>query len=74
VEKVMGRLTAMEREVFMLRFFDHLGIREISLALKKNESTVKTHLYKALTKIRQDPAAGSLMEGVSQWSVIRKPI
>ncbi|MCP4348764.1 MAG: sigma-70 family RNA polymerase sigma factor [Desulfobacterales bacterium] len=52
-----------EREVFTLRFVDHLGIREIAETLKKNDSTVKTHLYRALKKFRQTPELHSLLEG-----------
>lgn len=53
VEQMLTRLSRMEREIFMLRFLDQLSINEISTALKKNESTVKTHLYRALNKVRK---------------------
>ena len=56
-------LSLREREVFILRFVDNLGIREIAKALKKNESTVKTHLYRALKKFRQHPALHDLLKG-----------
>jgi RNA polymerase sigma-70 factor (ECF subfamily) len=46
----------MEKEVFMLRFVDCLGIKEISIAISKNESTVKTHLYRALGKLKKNAA------------------
>lgn len=52
VRSMLKKLPAMEREVFTLRFMDHLNINEIAAILGKNESTVKTHLYRALTKIR----------------------
>jgi RNA polymerase sigma-70 factor (ECF subfamily) len=45
-------LPAGEREVFLLRFVDDLAIREIAETLHKNESTVKTQLYRALTKFK----------------------
>lgn len=51
---VLDKLSRMEREVFLLRFLDLLSISEISSVLKKNESTVKTHLYRALVKFRQN--------------------
>ena len=54
VRSLMDRLSAMEREVFTLRFMDHLNLGEIATVLGKNESTVKTHLYRALDKIRKD--------------------
>jgi RNA polymerase sigma-70 factor, ECF subfamily len=50
---LLNKLPQMEREVFLLRFMDHLSIKEISGALKKSESTVKTHLYRALVKFRK---------------------
>ena len=54
VRLLLDRLSAMEREVFTLRFMDHLNLGEIATVLGKNESTVKTHLYRALDKIRKD--------------------
>jgi DNA-directed RNA polymerase specialized sigma24 family protein len=42
---------------------DHLGIREIAEVLKKGESTVKTHLYRALKKFRQNPGLHALLKG-----------
>jgi RNA polymerase sigma-70 factor (ECF subfamily) len=63
---IMKKLSDMEREVFMLRFFDHLGINEIAGALKKNESTIKTHLYRALAKFKKEPAMRRLLNEVTQ--------
>ena len=60
VEQMLDRLSRMEREVFTLRFLDQLSIHEIGVTLKKNESTVKTHLYRALNKIKN--LAGDLEE------------
>ena len=54
VRSLLDKLSAMEREVFTLRFMDHLDIIEIAAVLDRNESTVKTHLYRALDKIRKD--------------------
>jgi RNA polymerase sigma-70 factor (ECF subfamily) len=53
VEKFLARLSKMEREVFLLRFLDQLMIAEISRVLKQSESTVKTHLYRALIKFKK---------------------
>lgn len=52
VNQAMAFLSRMEKEVFMLRFFDQLSIKEITGTLGKNESTVKTHLYRALGKMK----------------------
>lgn len=54
VRSLLGKLSAMEREVFTLRFMDHRNINEIAAILGKNESTIKTHLYRALNKVRED--------------------
>ena len=61
--KLTDSLPQGEREVFMLRFVDHLEIREIAGILKKGESTVKTHLYRAIKKFRQDPGLHGLLKG-----------
>ena len=53
VKAMLHKLSAMEREVFTLRFMDHRNISEIAAILDKNESTVKTHLYRALNKVRE---------------------
>ncbi len=63
---ILKKLPHMEREVFLLRFFDHLSINEIAGVLKKNESTVKTHLYRALAKFRKEPAMRRLLNEVIQ--------
>ena len=47
-------LSKWEREIFLLRFVDDLDIKEIAVVLGKNENTVKTHLYRALQKFKQD--------------------
>lgn len=56
-------LSRWEKEVFLLRFADHLGIREIAETLNKNESTVKTHLYRALKKFRNNTEFHNLLKG-----------
>ena len=65
VKQAMQALSKMEREVFMLRFFDQLSIKEMTAALGKNESTVKTHLYRAMNKLKDDLAdMDGLLEGL----------
>ncbi|MEN8231538.1 MAG: RNA polymerase sigma factor [Thermodesulfobacteriota bacterium] len=54
VRSLLDKLSVMEREVFTLRFMDHRNINEIAVILDKSESTVKTHLYRALNKVRKD--------------------
>ena len=62
LETAMECLSKMEKEVFMLRFLDHLGIREISVTLKKSESTVKTHLYRSLDKLKNNALLRNLYD------------
>jgi RNA polymerase sigma-70 factor (ECF subfamily) len=54
VGRIAKKLSKMEREVFLLRFMDDLNIVEIAQILKKSESTVKTHLYRALAKFKKE--------------------
>ena len=54
VHSMLDHLSTMEKEVFLLRFFDDLNIREISEVINKSQSTVKTHLYRALKKFKDD--------------------
>jgi RNA polymerase sigma-70 factor (ECF subfamily) len=54
IGRIAKKLSKMEREVFMLRFMDNLNINEIAQTLKKSESTVKTHLYRALAKFKKE--------------------
>lgn len=61
-EEVLNRFSYLEKEVFLLRFLDQLGINEISVTLNKNESTVKTHLYRALKKLKYDDSVKRLLK------------
>jgi RNA polymerase sigma-70 factor (ECF subfamily) len=63
---ILNQLSNMEKEVFLLRFFDHFNINEIAGVLKKNESTVKTHLYRALAKFKKEPALRRMLNEVNQ--------
>ena len=51
----------MEKEFW--HRFDQLGIKEIAETLKKSESTVKTHLYRALKKFRRASELRALLKG-----------
>ncbi len=64
--KFADSLSRWEREVFLLRFSDLMGIREIAEVLKKNESTVKTHLYRALKKFRENAEFRDLITNSSE--------
>jgi len=62
-ETFLSKLSRMEKDVFVLRFMDQLKINEIATALKKGESTVKTHLYRALSKFKKDRAFQDFLKG-----------
>ena len=62
IGRIAKKLSKMEREVFMLRFLDHLNINEIAQTLKKSESTVKTHLYRALAKFKKEKALRQFLQ------------
>jgi RNA polymerase sigma-70 factor (ECF subfamily) len=54
VEGFKNSLPPSEQEVFTLRFMDGLNIREIAETLKRSESAVKTHLYRAVGKFKNN--------------------
>ncbi len=54
VGRFVKTLPRAEQEVFRPRFLDQLTLKEAAQALGKNESTVKTHLYRALGKLRNN--------------------
>ena len=60
VTTIAAKMSAGEKEVFLLRFVDQLGIAEIAQVLNKGESTVKTQLYRAIAKFRAHPGADRL--------------
>jgi RNA polymerase sigma-70 factor (ECF subfamily) len=57
VKKLLHDLSDSEREVFTMRFMEQLKISEIAEVINKNESTVKTHLYRALQKIKKQSSS-----------------
>ena len=63
LRKFSENLSRWEREVFTLRFLDLLEIKEIVQILRKNENTVKTHLYRALKKLRGNSELYFLLSG-----------
>src|SRR5277367_3376273 len=46
------KLSKMQREVFLLRFVEEMELREIAELMGMKESTVKSHLYRALNSVR----------------------
>jgi len=60
----LKKLSRLEKEVFLMRFLDQLTLKEIAEALGKGESTVKTHLYRALKKFKKEPGIQALIGGI----------
>ena len=50
--KLVDRLSPAEKEYFTLRFLDGFSLLQISGATGKNLNTIKTHLYRAVKKMR----------------------
>jgi RNA polymerase sigma-70 factor, ECF subfamily len=65
VKQLSKRFSRMEKEVFFLRFVDDLNLREIANTLGRSESAVKTHLYRAIKKFKEDSALSDFLQG--EW-------
>ncbi|MBV9608816.1 MAG: sigma-70 family RNA polymerase sigma factor [Acidobacteria bacterium] len=56
----MAAMPPQQREVFALRFFEELSLEEIAIILDREVGTVKTHLFRAVKRVR------SRLSGVTQ--------
>ncbi len=65
VKQLSKRFSRMEKEIFFLRFVDDLNLKEIAQTLGKSESAVKTHLYRAIRKFKEDSALSDFLQG--EW-------
>ena len=65
VKRLSERFSRMEKEVFFLRFIDDLNLREIAQTLHRSESAVKTHLYRAIRKFKEDATLSDFLKG--EW-------
>jgi RNA polymerase sigma-70 factor (ECF subfamily) len=63
VKQLSKKFSRMEKEVFFLRFVDDLNLREIAQTLGRSESAVKTHLYRAIRKFKEDSALSDFLQG-----------
>ncbi len=52
VQKMLEKLPLKQKEVFILRHFDELSYKEISLITGKSIGTLKANYFHALTKIK----------------------
>ncbi len=59
------KLAKSERDVFFLRFLDGLTIKEVAETLKKSESAVKTYLYRAIDKFKNDSRMIGLLREIN---------
>jgi RNA polymerase sigma-70 factor (ECF subfamily) len=53
VAEALEGLSFNQRTVFLMRFQEGMGIKEISLATDISVNTVKTHLYRAIKAVRE---------------------
>ena len=54
LQQVLERLNPEQREVFLLREFQHLSFSEIAEVVKASENTVKSRMRYALTFLRNE--------------------
>jgi RNA polymerase sigma-70 factor (ECF subfamily) len=54
LEKALARLSDRQRAVFSLRHYDAMALEEIADVLKLDVGTVKAHLFRALSKLRDE--------------------
>ncbi len=54
LELALAKLSDRQRVVFSLRHYDAMALEEIAAVLKLDVGTVKAHLFRALTKMREE--------------------
>lgn len=54
LESALSRLSDRQRAVFTLRHYDNLPLEEIASFLKLDGGTVKAHLFRAISKLREE--------------------
>jgi len=54
LERALGRLSGRQRVVFTLRHYEDLSLEEISRILDLDVGTVKAHMFRAVTKLREE--------------------
>ncbi len=58
LNKILQTIPPQQAEIFRLRFFENLSLLDISEIKKMHLSTIKTHLYRAVKKVRTELARG----------------
>jgi RNA polymerase sigma-70 factor, ECF subfamily len=54
LEHALSKLSDRQRAVFSLRHYDAMALEEIADVLKLDTGTVKAHLFRALSKLREE--------------------
>jgi RNA polymerase sigma-70 factor (ECF subfamily) len=54
LDAAMERLSARQRAVFLLRHYEDLSLEEISRVLNLDVGTVKAHMFRAVSKLREE--------------------
>jgi RNA polymerase sigma-70 factor (ECF subfamily) len=54
LQRAMGRLSERQRAVFLLRHQQDLSLEEIGKILKLDVGTVKAHMFRAVSKLREE--------------------
>jgi RNA polymerase sigma-70 factor (ECF subfamily) len=52
--RALEKLSARQRSVFTLRHYDDLSLAEIAEILQLDTGTVKAHLFRAISKLREE--------------------
>ena len=63
IKSFTRELPEKEREVFCLRFLDQLSIKEIAQLLDRAEGSIKSHLFRAVAKLRRRNRLLKLVRG-----------
>jgi RNA polymerase sigma-70 factor (ECF subfamily) len=58
VWRAVETLSERQRSIFLLRFVEELELPEIAEAMRMNVNTVKSHLYRALSVVKQQVGEG----------------
>ncbi len=54
LHQALDRLSPRQRSVFLLRHYEDLSLEEIGSILKLDVGTVKAHMFRAVSKLRED--------------------
>ncbi|ASS76351.1 hypothetical protein CIG75_16270 [Tumebacillus algifaecis] len=52
IQKLLGELTGVDRQIFILRFVQDLPLKEVASLLEMKEATVKTRLFRLRDRLR----------------------